>query len=418
MKKKLIIFFILNTLSFFNFFITSNSNIIFFCLWIMCFLIIVKAKFSLFSSTAVIVSYITIPVYFQENYGHSYGILELNTIPLYSKEIYLLILLFLDIIWLFVQLSKILAREKKLYRYDYNVTNLVFYLSCVGSIFFAIVAFPRFPFVESNDDRFSMLLPGHAWNHLALVFMLICTTRFMKSHLARISIAFTIFWFLSHGERVDMIGYFLGVVIYYFNKHKIKTSDIIILLLIGLFVVISFNLIGFRRQSQQANISNIVYNLIVQKTAADLAYVFNSSIHLAYTSKLYYGLTYSTYLFNLIPMASTPYLPEAILQKAYNTAGGEFILCEPVINFGLYGILLFELFEIFLLYLLLSEENTRFFRSILMFIVFTQFRILWYGRTYIMTSIFGFIPILLFLNYLLSSKVYERADYCVLKQDF
>ena len=73
------------------FLVTENINYMFWAMFSTAGAVLILAKFSVFSLATIILTYITVPVYFQDNFGTSYGILQAMDIPLYAKEIYSII---------------------------------------------------------------------------------------------------------------------------------------------------------------------------------------------------------------------------------------------------------------------------------------------------------------------------------------
>lgn len=380
------------------FLVTENINYMFWAMFSTAGAVLILAKFSVFSLATIILTYITVPVYFQDNFGTSYGILQAMDIPLYAKEIYSIIFFYLIVLYLFLKFSPLLNAEKKIYRSNFFINDTVLIFSCAASIAFTLIAFPRVPGIYYEGARFSALLPGNGWNHLALVFLIVISCRYHNSWAARLSGIFVVFWFLSHGERVDILGYLVGMVLIYLNRHQLSKKRLILLCIFAIIIFLLMIAIGQIRTADVITLSTLVREVLVQRTATDIAYVFNSSIHFVYHHELLHGVTYTSYLFELIPMLPAPYLTQNILQSLFATPGGEFYLSEALINFGIGGIYIVQILELLVIILLLKSKS-RYIVAAFCFTVCTQFRILWYGRTYVETAIVIYLPILiLFIN--------------------
>ena len=103
------------------FLVTENINYMFWAVFSTAGAVLILAKFSVFSLATIILTYITVPVYFQDNFGTSYGILQAMDTPLYAKEIYSIIFFYLIVLYLFLKFSLLLNAEKK------NLSKQFFY---------------------------------------------------------------------------------------------------------------------------------------------------------------------------------------------------------------------------------------------------------------------------------------------------
>ena len=72
-----------------------------------------------------------------------------------------------------------------------------------------------------------------------------------------------------------------------------------------------------------------------------------------------YGKTYLKYGVEVIPMLDYSESSIKILGRKYFNFGGEFILNEPIMNFGLSGVVIFFIIERALLQVLCSEISNR-----------------------------------------------------------
>lgn len=208
----------------------ETPNIIFLGNLIVLLLILIKAKFSYFSIKVLVINYALMAVFFQYNTGRSYGILEISPLELHYLKMNLFIYIYNIITYLWVSSTKILEKESKLLEEDYQVGTISTYFCCLMAILTAIIAFPGMPFDPKYlDNRFIGLVQGSAWNHLSIVCLLFVLPKFKKSNLVKITYLFIVFWFISHYERVDIIGILLLSLIYILvRKKKIKLRTYII----------------------------------------------------------------------------------------------------------------------------------------------------------------------------------------------
>lgn len=149
----------------------------------------------------------------------------------------------------------------------------------------------------------------------------------------------------------------------------------------------------FRVGNDAINFLDLVKKIFVQNTASDVAYVFNSSINYNKNNELLKGKTYVTYLVKTIPLLDYSYRVENILQEQYNTPGGDFFLDEPLMNFGIIGIIIYPIIELGIYYLILKKHSDYSF-FVWIFLMATSFRTSWYGLLYIEKGIIYFIPII------------------------
>ena len=373
------------------------SNILFISNILMLMLILIKAKFSYFSMKAAVMNYILFAVFFQYNTGESYGILEISKIELNYFFINLLILIYNIISYLWISCSKVLINEKELLNENFMVGKLSTYFCCLIAIITALIAFPGMPFNDNYvSNRFVGLLQGNAWNHVSIVCLLFVLPNFKSRHLVKLTYIFVIFWFVSHYERVDVIGLLFFCFIYFLaRKRKIKLKTYVkfgTILLLCVFIMVYM---GEKRAGNEKSIGiqDILKKTLVQNTAADIGYVFNSSIDFYKNNDLLMGKSYITYIIELLPFTDSSVRIGHILGEQYNTPGGEFILSEPLMNFGIVGVIGFQIVEYSIYTLILSKKSKyRFF--LYSFLMMTVFRTTWYGWIYVEKAVVYFIPII------------------------
>ena len=277
--------------------IFNTPNVLFISNILMLILIIYKAKFSYFSMKAAVMNYILFAVFFQYNTGESYGILQVSEIELNYFFMNLLIFIYNIISYLWISCSKVLINEKELLSDNFEIGKLSTYFCCILAIATAIIAFPGMPFSENYvSNRFVGLLGGSAWNHISMVSLLFVLPNFKKNHFVKLTYAFVIFWFVSHYERVDIIGLLFFCFIYVLARKKhIKMRTYIIVAIIALICIFMMVYMGEKRVGNAQNIGmeNILRKTLVQNTASDIGYVFNSSIDYYKNNNLLFLLYYN-----------------------------------------------------------------------------------------------------------------------------
>ena len=211
-------------------YIFNDKNILFFMNIILVIWTVVKSKFSFFSVKTVIVNYILFAVFSQYNYNTSYGILQINSSELYYLRINAYILIYNTIALSILINSSILQYEKDLLNRIPAISKLSTYTYSIIAIIATLIAMPTLPFLESYE-RFNALLPGDAWNHIAIIALIFLFPKLKDSKLVKFTYIFVIFWFLSHYERVDVIGLIIAIIILICIRKikKIKLKTIIIL---------------------------------------------------------------------------------------------------------------------------------------------------------------------------------------------
>lgn len=382
-----------------------NINFLFVLILIEFIMICTKCKLSFFTIKHLCVNYIVLALYYQYNFNMSYGILEYTNMPILYNNILIGIFLY-NFIWLFIFFkTNIIENEsKKIRSSNYSLNDYFVIILCVISIMSAIVAFPRLPFVKvsSISERFDALLPGNAWNHIAVIAMILIFPAFKKSMLVKLTFLFNVFWFVSHYERVDIIGLVFGLLIVYFlkNNTKINTGKIMKFGIPILIIAIAMTITGDLRNNKEFNFSvpYITNRLLVQSTSADEAYIYNLAIQYRDGNGNLYFKPYLSFLYNSVPLLDYNEDITSILKNTYvGHPGGEYILSMPYMSFGFLGIFIFSIIEFIILKLIIEKESLLSYVWYL-FILCTSFRIVWYGISYIEMGFIYIIPFMLFLS--------------------
>ena len=276
----------------------------------------------------------------------------------------------------------------------YNPGKNFSIVCCIIAVASVVIAFPTIPFTFTN--RFEALLPGNAWNHVAIIALLFVSPNIKKYKFVLMSYIFVIAWLLTHYERVDVLGLVVALVLVNIVKNAKKKNEIIQIVKMGilflvLFILLSF--IGEVRMQSSFSINNVLLKLVTQNTASDVGYIYSIAVDYISEHSLLMGRTYVRYLVEAIPVLDASYLETTnILAKTYVVPGGSFILNEPLMNFGLIGIIIIPNIYIYIVHCIIKKNNA--YRYILFLFLFsTAFRYLWYGLGYIETGILWIIPI-------------------------
>lgn len=383
----------------------NNENVFFYFDVFLAVLIIAIATFSIISIIAIVEIYPLISIMVQYNSGQSYGLLQLASnsgmVALHYLEFGKIIMLGLITMLVFISSTNFLENEKTVFSRKIIVPISASKFISVVSVISVIIAFPKLPFIGYNSaTRFQALLPGNAWNHLAIAAMLIAiVTHFDDSFLIKFNSFFVCFWFLSHYERVDISSFILGIVVIIVRRKKInvtfKQFTRVFLLLIFLIVILVF--LGDVRQGVKSfSIPEISKEIFVQKTATDIAYVFNISIDYALKYSLLLGKTYLTYFQEVIPLLHAKDAISSILSSCYPDPGGIFIFSEPFMNFSYAGVIGESVILLTILNCICKFKNM-YSTFLYMFITTTVIRLLWYGLSFGFMAIFYFLPLLVLI---------------------
>ena len=356
--------------------------------------IIAIAQFSLFTLISFISNYMLINVYTVYRTGVGYGLLAMSS-KIYMHEMNISLLVFNASILLWILFSNILKIEKRMLEKDIGLTKNQCVLYSFLTLTMAYIAFPGFQF-GLTENRFQALLPGHFWNHFMVVFLILASQQVKKSGFIKFTIALTTIWVLLHGERVDIVGFYAYLFIRYCAKKGYRVNGKFFMRF-GVLLLLAFSIlvfVGERRvgSTSLGGIGFVVGSLLSQGTASDVGYVFNSAIEYVEHYSLLFGKTYITYVQGIIPFFDQPYRAGAIIENLYHTAGGEFFLTEPLINFGIPGI--FVVVNLVILFMkLIFQKLTNYKCLVFFFLLATAFRYVWYGLTYIETGLLYLLPL-------------------------
>ena len=400
MKKVLLNIFVILLCLLMSIAYISKFIVLLFCINALLALVIcVKSKFSLFSIKTLTVCYILIPIAYKIFSNNTYGILNIYQGDIYSIQINSLIFLYLAINFFFLNNTKILENEKKLYlrmnNFEISSQNAIIF--SILAIVFILIFYP--PTFLSNGERFYHLLPGNFWNHFSVIALLFLLPKMKQRKIYVFPWLFVIIWCLIKSERVDAIGLVLLLVMYLWHKKVFHKTTI---LLFSFLSIILFVSIGYTRQGLNfTSFSDFLFKLLNQSTSADLAYIFDISIDYPKNFGFLLGKTYQTYLYDAINLSSY-YNASSMLQNLYGHPGGIFLLSEPYMNFGVFGVVIYSIIEN-LFYMFLFSRKSKISIIYYLFYLTSVFRYCWYGIEYLETGTIYLIPIMYGIYYLLSN---------------
>lgn len=284
------------------------------------------------------------PIIIQYLLGRSYGDLQANIVSLHIPQLlsynyaYCVTFLCLSILFNFKknEVSIINVPLGSYSDFAISFNNFI-------AIVFTFVAFPRLGFSINNiNERFDMLLPGHAWNQLAIVALIFNLPYLREKKSVQFTYLFVFSWFLLNGERADITGLIFGLALLYFMKtinerDNLKTICLIFLLFI--FVTL-LNLIASWRGGESLTVAESIRKLLVTPTTSDVAYLYNISIDILNRFGISHGKVLFANITSAIPFATPIDFSTIVTNLGYLNPGGEPLLAEPIVDFGTYGIFL------------------------------------------------------------------------------
>lgn len=265
---------------------------------------------------------------------------------------------------------------------------------------FSIVAFPTFPTLSSsavNLDRFQMLLPGHAWNQLVIVALLFNLPKIKQKGVLFTYLIVSV-WFLAHGERADITGLVIGILIYVGMRNRLSVSKKISLFFGGALIFILLLIVGYERiEYKLPNMAELFENIATFSTLSDVSYLVNVSID--YVEK--FGHTNGAILFSTIksaiPLITVDNSFGSFIEQVFPNPGGEPIISGPLIDFGILGVSISAIVDA-LLFSFIVKRNSLLFRYEFLVLLCSIPRIVWYGRSFVFTSLIFFVPFMYFIN--------------------
>lgn len=345
---------------------------------------------------------LTVPITVQFFTGNSYGLLSMGIVQLYYADfleytfIYCSIFLGISIIINFEN------NEEKLINLDsLNLSSLNIIFNNLIAIIFTIVAFPRLTFHVVATERFDMLLPGHAWNQLAIVALLF-NLRYLKDRTSvKLVYIFVICWFLLNGERADITGLVWGLFIYFLERDKKYISKLSrlkkISIIFGLIVfLLLLNALISIREGSSISLLQDIRTLIVTPTLSDVSYIFNTVIDYSKRFSKLNGSIFLENIYSIIPLYNNDFFG-TLMSSLYPHPGGEPWLAQPLLDWGKVGLIFAPFIDLLLLKMITLRNNSFFKLEYLAFLCLIP-RAVWYGRSYTFTTLIFFVPFMYLIN--------------------
>jgi hypothetical protein len=384
-------------------------------------LIICKSKVSYFSELSFILWFSYLQGIFHKVVGVTGSTLAWAgvTMPFYFNELSIASVSFLLTMLWFVWFTGLISNEKRLYLYNNRITYQTAVLLQITSVILVILVFPSIPTFKMDIAlRRTQGLSGlYGFLLIALILASLTIDQSFKHKKMNLIYLFIVVWVFGHAERVEVLGflsyYAIKTLNYYdfgnvrrtiarAHKRKIFFGGVAVLLLAMW--------IGMTRMSDisHVNLGLILYNLLVQPTCGDVVYVFNCATDLWKNGNVVHGLTYIDYLLQLIPGSTSAYSPAVVIMKYYTTMGGGLFYTEPMMNFGILGVVFFNIEFCVVMNLILKKSN-RYRTFFWIPIVIEVFRTCWYGRSGWILAAFIEVPLL----YIIIFSILQKRKNCV-----
>lgn len=350
------------------------------------------------------------PIMIQYFTGESYGVLGLNLISLNMPSILLSVYIYNTVFLLCSIITNFKIDEKFILNdisyIDLKKFNIIF--NNIVAIIFTFVAFPRLSLATNASERFDMLLPGHAWNQLAIVALIFNLSSFKESTSVKLTYLFVISWFLINGERADITGLIIGILLIYFlsgkrsSEHKHNKYVFQLIFIIIFFILLNY--IGHLRNGQNITLVKSFTSLFITPTLADVGYLYNVVFDYINRFGLLNGKLLLANIESAVPFININDFSEIITASKYINPGGEPLLAEPIMDFGILGLPIISILD-FVIFRLLIHCRNSFFKYEFLIILCSIPRMVWYGRSYAFSSILFFGPIMYLANSIISKRI-------------
>lgn len=342
-----------------------------------------------------------LPLVVQYFTNNSYGVLALNIVPLHMADVmiftfeYCALLLFLSIVFNF----KYSEHQMIISEGNIKIENLnILFNNCVA-IIFTIVAFPRLSLSVNGGERFDMLLPGHAWNQLAIVALLFNLPVLKKSKSVKITYLFVILWFLFNGERADITGLVLGLIVYNFmSQGKTNRAKKVKLTIVAILFVLILVFIGIIRNKNELSFEKLISLLVSTQTTSDVAYLYNCSIDAFKKGVVLKSRIFLQDFRMMMPLSNAEDFSDIIQKLGYFSPGGEPFLSQSILDWGSLGPVFRAILDFIIFKLFTLNKNSGLLKMEFLLLICSVPRLTWYGRNYLFTSIIFFVPLMYWLN--------------------
>lgn len=380
-------------------------------------LIYYSARYSFFTAISFILVFSLLQTLVQAATGNAHGMINNARIkvPLYEGIHGLCTISFLLTLLFFILFTNLVENEKAVLQTEIVMTNFTAFFLIAAAVVIVIMMFPSIPDFKLHlaIRRSQGLMRNYGWVLTALILAgLTIDTSWRKKWIWG-GYAFIVLWIFGHAERAECLGFVIYIVLKTLNKkdfsevnnlvNQNKESTVSvgkrIVVFGGLFGLFALLIaIGLYREGSRVNNTdftfvNIIHKLLVQATAGDVIYVFDCATDMWKKGHLVYGITYIDWLLNLIPGGSSKYQAAHYIKRWYFTMGGALFFTEPMMNFGMIGVLISNVLFC-LAYFWVTKKSTILRAMIFMPMVIEIFRTAWYGRNGWELAVFVEIPII------------------------
>lgn len=345
---------------------------------------------------------LVVPITIQYFTGESYGVLALNKTPIHIDKVlnynflFCSIIIICSVIFNFKKVETYISQINWQYFSKYNI-----WFNNAIAIIFTIVAFPRLTMQVAAGERFNMLLPGNAWNQLAIVGLLF-NYRFLKDRLSvKLTYTFVIAWFLLNGERADVTGLVLGLIVFKFvsSSKKISRRMAIKLIILTILFAVAMNMIVMIRNGN-FSFGKSFSTLFTTATTADVGYLYNASIDFYNNFGQLNGKLNWNLLKSAVPFTSSYGFGDVIKYPFYFNPGGEPYIAQHLLDGGIIGLIIGAIVDTAGFRTIIQFKNS-FFKIEYLAILCLIPRIVWYGRSYALSTILFLVPAMYLANHLI-----------------
>lgn len=383
------------------------------------FFILLFFKFDFIFFMTFLVSYLLLPsiILYYKISEKNLGLISLNMNKIHLNSIAIYIFVFIYIISLVALLLNFPNYEKKALNSGYfELENITITINNILIYVFTIIAFPRISI--HSQDRFSMLLPGHAWNQFVIVAILFNLPYLTRKKSVMCSTFFAFVWFLLNGERADMSGLILGIIIIVLMSNKVKTKAKMYSIS-GLFIfAILFITIGKLRMSgASGSVTQAILSIGTFSTVSDVSYLLNISVDYVNNFGHTNGMATFNIIRSFIPFTSRPGI-DVFIDSHYANPGGIPIISTMIMDGGIIAVTIITAIYSYLSSSLVKLGQNKFFRIEFILLLCSIPRMCWYGLYYIGPSLIFFVPFFYLMNNFVNGIYKNKSIRTIIKKIF
>jgi hypothetical protein len=344
-----------------------------------------------------------------------------NGVPLYEDVHMVCTISFLITLYFFVLFTDLIKNELKLYKNKIELSYFACLFLIIAACVLIVLVFPTIPTFTLSQRRTQGLSSIYGFAFVVLLLSALTFDMSFEYKFLWFFYVFIAFWFLGHGERVELLGWISYLALKILNrddlkykyrnkrnivKEKLKKYRLFIFAFVFLIICV---LIGEYRDSgtYKFSFTDLMRKLFVQATAGDVVYVFDCAVDMWKNGNLLHGITYLDYLFQLIPNGPTTYNISEFMYKNYFEMGGGLFFTEPMANFGLIGVFITNI-TFCVWYYFATKKSTMLRCMFWIPMVIEVFRTCWYGRDGWILGSFVEVPLLYILCRYFLNKVSIR----------